>query len=99
MISASGTYSFTIKNVTNPPSTRLYKVITEAIFTDSSGNRIMQLPTTKFVMLQTQFPANIFDSKIKPDKFDYATRVKYTITFKPTNPISGQGSIVLTWPS
>lgn len=50
---ASGTYSFNIANVTNPPSTRLYKVVQTAVFIDSSGNQFMQLPATKFVMLQT----------------------------------------------
>jgi len=63
-----------------------------------TGYEIMSLASTASVTVQMQIPGEITTFSLNNERRDHGVRSKYTFTFKPINPISNKGSLVLTWP-
>lgn len=95
----TGTFQFTIANITNPPSTRVSTVLDSVSYVDSSAYKIMNMVSTKVVSLQTTLAANMLGYKITQGRLDYDSTTTHTLTLFPYNRIGADGSLIITWPT
>ena len=80
-----GSFSFKVKNVVNPSSTKASAPFTNIYVTDSNGYNIMQLIPTFIPTVKTTLSANILAYSLYQDSLAMGASVTYRISFIPTN--------------
>jgi len=95
----TGTFSWTVDNMKNPPSTIPSGSFSGIVVTDS--NRLYHIAKydKQTSGVTNKLPANILLHDIRQDLKEPEARTQYRLLFTPTNEMPNDGSIQVTWPT